>query len=115
MKDIVQELTVSSLELPIAKFNFLINQRQQLLDNHLARAPITPNQQGTWEMQDEVRASIGGHDVSSDFVPSDLDDIQLHWGNPSVEMEAVYRPGLDTPSLRHCLKPFLQLEAQTTL
>ena len=75
----------------------MINQRQQFLDNHLARFPITPNQQGTWEMQDEVRASVGDHDVSSDFVPSDLDDIQLHWENPNVEMDAVYRPGIDTP------------------
>ena len=79
VKDMVQDLTISSLELPIAAFNSLINQRQQFLDNHLARVPITPNQQGTWEMQDEVRASVGDHDVSSDFVPSDLDDIQFHW------------------------------------
>ena len=48
-------------------------------------------------MQDEVRTSVGDHDVSSDFVPSDLDDIQFHWENPNVEKDAVYRPGIDTP------------------
>ena len=48
-------------------------------------------------MQDEVRASFGDHDVSSDFVPSDLDDIQFHWENPNIDMDAVYRPGIDTP------------------
>ena len=37
------------------------------------------------------------HDVSSDFVPSDLDDIQFHWENPNIDMDAVYRPGIDTP------------------
>ena len=42
VKDMVQDLTISSLELPIAAFNTLINQRQQFLDNHLARVPITP-------------------------------------------------------------------------
>ena len=48
-------------------------------------------------MQDEVRASVGYHDVSSDFDPSDLDDIQFHLENPKVEMDAVYRRGIDTP------------------
>ena len=89
VKDMVQDLTISSLELPIVAFNSLINQRQQFLDNHLARVPITPNQQGTWDMQDEVRASVGDHDVSSDFVPSDLDDIQFHWENPNIDMACV--------------------------
>ena len=92
-----QDLTICSLELLIAAFNSLINQRQQFLDNHLARVIITPNQQGTWEMQDEVRASVGDHNVSSDFVPSVLDGIQFHWENPNIDMDAVYRPGIDTP------------------
>ena len=90
------------LELPIAAFNSLTNQRQQFPENH--RVPITPNHQGTWEMQDKVRASVGDHDVSSDFVPCDLDDIQFYWENPNIEMDAVNR---QSPSLRHCLKTFL--------
>ena len=64
-----------------------------------------PNQQGTWEMQDEVRASVGDHDVSSNFDPSDMDDIQFHCENPNVEMDAVCRPGIDipfSPSLFEC-------------
>ena len=97
VKDMVQDFTISSLELPIAAFHSLMNQRQQFLDNHLARVPITPNQQGTWEMQDEVRASVGDHDVSSDFVPSDFDDIQFYWQNPNIDMDALYRPSIDTP------------------
>ena len=97
VKDMVQDVTISSLELPIAAFNSLRNQRQQFLENHLARVPITPNKQGTWEMQDEVLASVGDHDVSSDFVPSDLDDIQFHCENPNIDMDVVYRPGIDTP------------------
>ena len=98
VKDIVQDLKTSSLELPIAASNSLINQKQQFPDNHLARVLITPDQQSTWYMQDEVRASAGDHDVSSDFVQSDLDDLE----NPNVQMDAVYRPGIDTlfsPSL----------------
>ena len=97
VKDIVQDLTIASLELPIAAFNSSINQRQQFLDIHLARVPITPNQQGTWEMQDEVRASVVDHDVSSNFVPSYLDDVQFHWENQNTDIDAVYRPGTETP------------------
>ena len=54
------------------------------------------NQQGMWEMKDEVRASVGDHNVISNFVPSDLDDIQFHWETKNVEMDAVYRPCIDT-------------------
>ena len=46
-EDIVQDKTVSSLELSIAAFNPLINQKQPFLDSHLARVLITPNQQAT--------------------------------------------------------------------
>ena len=48
-------------------------------------------------MQDEVRAIVGDEDVSGDFVPSDLDNVQFHWENPNIDMDAVYRPGIDTP------------------
>ena len=114
VKDIVQDLTISSLELPIAAFNTLIDQRQQFLENQLARLPISPNQQGTWEMQDEVRASVGDHDVSQSSFPvtwmtfSSIRRIRtLTW------MQCIDQ-ALILPSLRHCLKTFLLLEAQTT-
>ena len=48
-------------------------------------------------MQDEVRVSVGEHDVSSEIAPSDLDNGQFHWENQNVEMDAVYRPRIDTP------------------
>ena len=40
---------------------------------------------------------MGDQDVSTDFVSSNLDDVQFHWENRNVEMDAVYRPRIDTP------------------
>ena len=47
VKSLVQELTLSSQEYPLAAWSLLISQTQQFLNNHLARAPVATNQQGT--------------------------------------------------------------------
>ena len=54
VKDLVQDLTTSRQEIPLAAWSLLLFKRQQFLNNHLARVPVTPNQQGTHEMRDEV-------------------------------------------------------------
>ena len=41
VKDLVQEMTKSSQELPLAAWSLLLSQRQQFLHNHLARVPVT--------------------------------------------------------------------------
>ena len=46
VKDLDENLTISSLELPLAAWSLLLSQRQELLHNHLPRVPITANQQG---------------------------------------------------------------------
>ena len=51
VNDLVQELTISSQEIPLAAWSLLLYQRQKFLNNHLARVPVTPNQQGTHEMR----------------------------------------------------------------
>ena len=55
-----QNITISSQEIPLAVWQLLSSQKQDFLDNHLARFPVTPNQQGTHEMRDEVLSSVGG-------------------------------------------------------
>ena len=54
VKDLVQDVTINSQEIPLAAWSLLLSRRQQFLNNHLARVPVTPNQQGTHEMRDEV-------------------------------------------------------------
>ena len=50
--DLDQNIIISSQEKPLAAWQLLLSQRQDFLNNHLARVPITPNQKGTMEMRD---------------------------------------------------------------
>ena len=49
-------------------------------------------------MRDEVLSSVGAQDLdTSSYEVSDLEDIEFNWENPQLEMDAVFRPGIDTP------------------
>ena len=50
--DLVQNITISSQEIPLAARQLLLSQRQDFLDNYLPRVPITQNQGGTMELRD---------------------------------------------------------------
>ena len=78
VNDLDQNIAISSQEIPIGAWQLLLSQRQDFLNNHLARLPITPNQEGTIEMREEVLSSVGaqGLDTSS-YKVSDLEDIEF--------------------------------------
>ena len=97
--DFVQNITISSQEIPLAAWQLQLAQRQNFLDSHLPRVPTsTQNQEGTREMTDEVLSSVGTQDLdTSSYLVSDLEDIELNWENSKLEMDAVFRRSLDTP------------------
>ena len=98
VNDLDQKITISSQEIPLAAWQLLLSQRQDFLDNHLPRVPTTQNQEGTMEMRDEVLSSVGAQDLdTSSCQVSDLEDIESNWENSQLEMDAVCRPGIDTP------------------
>ena len=98
VKNLYENLTISSLEIPLAAWSLLLSQRQEFLDNHLPRVPITPNQQGTFEMREEVLSSVAAQDTdTSGYELSDLEDIEFSWEDPAVDMDSVYRLGIDAP------------------
>ena len=98
VNDLDQNITISSKEIHLADWQLLLSQRQNFLNNHLARVPFTPNQEGTMEMRDEVLSSVGAQDLdTSSYQVSDLEDIEFNWENSQLEMDAVFRPGIDTP------------------
>ena len=108
VNDLDQNITTSSQEKPLAAWQLLLSRRQDFLDDHLLRVPIIPNQQGTMEMRDEVLSSVGAQDLDiSSYQVSDLEDIQFNWENSQLEMDAVFRPGIDTPSLQQYLTIYL--------
>ena len=100
VKDLVHEMTINSQEIPLAAWRLLLSQRQQFSSNHLARVPVTPNQQRTHEMRDEVLSSVGaqeGLDTNGFQVSADLDDSEFNWENDQLDVNAVFRPGIGTP------------------
>ena len=50
------------------------------------------------EMRDEVRSSVGAQDLhTSSYQVSDLEDIEFNWEDSQLDLDAVFRPVIDTP------------------
>ena len=50
------------------------------------------------EMRDKVLSSVEAQDLdTSSYHVSDLEDIEFNWENSQLEMDSVFRPGIDTP------------------
>ena len=79
-------------------WQLLLSHKQQFLDNHLPRVPTTPNQQGTFEMREEVLTSVRAQDLdTSSYQFTDLEDIEFNWENSQMDKDEVFRPGIGTP------------------
>ena len=101
VNDLDQTITISSQEMPLATWQLLLSQSNYFFNNHLARVPITPNQEGTMEMRDEVLSSVGAQDLdTSSYQVSNLEDIEFNWEDSQLDLDAVFRPGIDTPFLQ---------------
>ena len=115
VKDRNENLTISSLEIPLADWSLLLSQRQDFLDTQLHRIPITPNQQGSFEMREEVLSSVGAQDTDTrGYELSDLQDIEFSWKDPAVVMDSVYQPGIDIPFSPSIFDDF-QMEGSTVV
>ena len=98
VKDLDENLTISSLEIPLEAWSLLLFQRQEFLDNQLPRVPITLNQQGTIEVREEVLSSVGAQTTDTrgcEF--SDLEDTEFSCEDPAVGIDSVYRLGIENP------------------
>ena len=80
VKDLVQEKTISSQEIPLAAWSLLLSQRQHFMNNHLAAVAVTTNQQGTHETREEVLSSVGAQDMDTSGyqVSADLDEVEFY-------------------------------------
>ena len=64
----------------------------------MPRFPITPNQQGTFELREEALSSVGAQDVDTrGYELSDLEDVEFSSEDPAVEIDSGYGLGFDTP------------------
>ena len=84
--------------MPLAAWQLLLSQRQDFLDKHLPRVPNSQNQERTMEMREEGLSSVGAQDLdTSSYQVSDLKNIEFNWENSQLDLDAVLRPGIDTP------------------
>ena len=91
-------MTISSNKIPLPNWNLLLSQKQEFLENLLAQIPITLNQQGIFELRKEFQASAGAQDMdTSGYELSDSEDNEFFWKEPQLDLDAVFRPGIDTP------------------
>ena len=98
VNDLNQNITISLQEKYLAAWQLLLCERQSFLDNHLPRVPITQSQEGTMEMRDEVLSSVGALDLdTSSYQVSDFGEVEFNWEGSHLDMDAVLRPGKDTP------------------
>ena len=64
-------------------------------------------------MREEVLSSVGAQDTdTSGYELSDLEDFEFSWEDPAVDMDSVYRPGIDTPFSPSIFDDF-QIEGST--
>ena len=92
-----RNITMSSQEILLAAWQLLLPKRQDFLNNKLAQVQITPNQEGTIEMGEEVLSSVGAQDLhTSSYQVSDLEEIEFNWEDSQLDMDAVLRQGIDT-------------------
>ena len=97
VEDLVQEMTIISQEFFSAAWSWLLSQRQDFLNNHAARVPITPKQEGTMEMRDEVLSSVRAQDMDTNsYQVSDLDNFDFYRENDQLDVDAVLRSGIDS-------------------
>ena len=100
VKDLDENFTISSLEIPLVAWSLLQSQRQEYLNNHLPRVPIAPNQKGRIEMREEVLSSVGAQDTDTrGYELSDLNDIEFSWEYPAVDIDLELILHLPHPSL----------------
>ena len=96
--DLVQNKTITSQKIPLAAWQLPMSQKQDFLDNPLSRMPITQNQEGPMEKREKVLSSVGDQDLdTSSYQVFNLEDIEFNRENSQFDMDAVFRPGVDTP------------------
>ena len=89
-------MTISFNEIPVAAWIWLLSQRQQFLNNHLARVLVTLNQQGTHKIREEILSNVGAQDMDTSGyqVSAKLDDVEFYWEKDQVDVDAVLNRAL---------------------
>ena len=99
VKDFVQEEIKNCQEIPLAAWSLLLSPRQDFLNNHQARVPITPKQELTMEMREELLSSVGAQEMLTRvYQVSPPQDFDFHLEKDQLGVHAVFRSGIENPS-----------------
>ena len=80
-------MTISSYEIPLAAWSFLLSLIPDFLNSHLTRVPKTPNQEGTKEMRNKVLSSVDAQDKDKNrYQVSDSDDDEFYRDNDLLDV-----------------------------
>ena len=97
VKDLVQGKTISSPEIVLTASSLFLSQRQDILNNLLARIAFTANQERTMETRAEVFSTVGAEFIDTRGNQlSDPEDIEIYREDFDLNMDAVFRPGINT-------------------
>ena len=95
--DLVQNITISSQEVPLAAWQLLLSQKARLPGESSTTSFNRSEPRGN--NGDERRSTLqcGAQNLeTSSYKVSDLEDIDLNRENSLLGMDAVLRPGIDT-------------------
>ena len=75
-----------------------LSEKQDFLNNHLALVPITPNEERTMEIMDEMFSSVGAQVMDTNlYQMSDPDDFEFYWEKDQLALDAFIRAVIDIP------------------
>ena len=79
-QELVLEKTTIFEKNLLAVWSLLLSPRKHILNKHIARFPLTPNQEVTMEMRDEALLRGGAQDMDNNgYQVSELDIIEFYW------------------------------------
>ena len=97
VKDLGHEMTINSQEITLAAWCWLLSRRQDFSNNHLARIPVTSNQQGKYEMRHKEIPNESAQDMDAcRHQLTDLDNFEFDWEKNQPDVDVVLRLGIDT-------------------
>ena len=97
VKGLDENITISSLELPLAVWSLLQSQRQEFFGNCLPRGSQNSQPTGFIEVREEILSCVRARvSDTRGYELSDLVDTDFSWEDPVVDMDGVYWPRIDT-------------------
>ena len=86
-------MTKRSEKIPLGAWSLLLFQRQDFLNNHLARVSITSYQEGTMKMKNEVLSRDGAQNMDTNlYQVSQVNSFENYRQNDQLDVDLAIMP-----------------------